>query len=64
MTNLPLASPSIRASVNQTIMLNLAMVVVASLIGARGLVKMSLKHFNMPILVKAFWQGLLFCFVQ
>jgi len=37
MTNLPLASPSIRASVNQTITLKLAMVVVASLIGARGL---------------------------
>lgn len=37
MTNLPLASPSIRASVNQTIMLSLAMIVVASLIGARGL---------------------------
>ena len=37
MTDLPLASPSIRASVNQTITLKLAMVVVASLIGARGL---------------------------
>ena len=37
MTNLPLASPSIRTSVNQTIMLSLAIVVVASLIGARGL---------------------------
>lgn len=37
MTNLPLASPSIRASINQTIMLSLAMIVVASLIGARGL---------------------------
>ena len=37
MTNLPLASPSIRASVNQKIMLSPAVVVVASLIGARGL---------------------------
>lgn len=37
MTNLPLASPSIRASVNQKFMLSLAVVVVASLIGARGL---------------------------
>jgi glycine betaine/proline transport system permease protein len=36
MTNLPLANPSIRAGVNQTIMLSFAMVVVASLIGARG----------------------------
>ena len=35
--DLPLAAPSIRAGVNQTIMLSLAMVVVASLIGARGL---------------------------
>ena len=33
----PLAGPSIRAGVNQTIMLSLAMVVVASLIGAKGL---------------------------
>ena len=37
MTNLPLANPSIRADVNQTIMLSFAMVVVASLIGAKGL---------------------------
>jgi glycine betaine/proline transport system permease protein len=29
MTNLPLASPSIRAGINQTIMLSLAMIVVA-----------------------------------
>ena len=35
--DLPLASPSIRAGVNQTIVLSLAMVVVASLIGAKGL---------------------------
>ena len=35
--DLPLASPSIRAEINQTIMLSLAMVVVASLIGAKGL---------------------------
>ena len=37
MTDLPLASPSIRAGVNQTIMLSLAMAIVASLIGAKGL---------------------------
>ena len=36
-SELPLASPSIRAGVNQTIMLSLTMVVVVSLIGARGL---------------------------
>ena len=35
--DLPLASTSIRAGINQTIMLSLAMVVVASLIGAKGL---------------------------
>jgi glycine betaine/proline transport system permease protein len=35
--DLPLASQSIRADVNQTIMLSLAMVVMASLIGANGL---------------------------
>ncbi len=35
--DLPLASPSIIAGINQTIMLSLAMVVVASLIGAKGL---------------------------
>ena len=35
--DLPLATPSILAGVNQTVMLILAMVVVASLIGAKGL---------------------------
>ncbi|MCA8967334.1 MAG: ABC transporter permease subunit, partial [Planctomycetes bacterium] len=35
--DLPLAAPSIRTGINQTIMLSLAMVVVASLIGAKGL---------------------------
>ncbi|MEP1206813.1 MAG: ABC transporter permease subunit [Rhizobiaceae bacterium] len=35
--DVPLASPSIRAGINQTIMLSLAMVVVASLFGAKGL---------------------------
>ena len=35
--DLPLASPSIRADVNQTIMLSLGMVVMGSLIGAKGL---------------------------
>jgi glycine betaine/proline transport system permease protein len=34
---LPLARPSIMAGINQTIMMALAMVVVASMIGARGL---------------------------
>jgi glycine betaine/proline transport system permease protein len=35
--DLPLAMPTILAGVNQTVMLSLAMVVVASLIGAKGL---------------------------
>ena len=35
--DLPLATPTIMAGVNQTILLSLAMVVVASLIGAKGL---------------------------
>ena len=35
--DLPLVSPSIRADVNQTIMLSLGMVVMGSLIGASGL---------------------------
>ena len=35
--DLPLASPSIRAGINQTIMLSLGMAVVASLSGAKGL---------------------------
>ena len=35
--DLPLAAPSILAGINQTILLSLAMVVIASLIGAKGL---------------------------
>jgi glycine betaine/proline transport system permease protein len=35
--DLPLAAPSIRAGINQTILLSLVTVVVASLIGAKGL---------------------------
>ena len=34
---LPINNPSIRVAVNQTIMLSLAVVVAASLIGAKGL---------------------------
>jgi ABC-type proline/glycine betaine transport system permease subunit len=35
--DIPLALPSIMAGINQTILLSLAMVVIASLIGAKGL---------------------------
>ncbi len=35
--DLPLAAPSIMAGINQTVMISLSMVVVASLIGAKGL---------------------------
>ena len=35
--DLPLAAPSIMAGINQTLLLSLAMVVIASLIGAKGL---------------------------
>lgn len=35
--DIPLAAPSIMAGINQTILLSLAMVVIASLIGAKGL---------------------------
>lgn len=35
--DLPLAAPSIMAGINQTIMISLSMVVIASLIGAKGL---------------------------
>jgi len=35
--DLPLAAPTIMAGVNQTVLLSLTMVVVASLVGAKGL---------------------------
>ena len=41
--DLPLAAPSIRAGMNQTILLSLLTVVIASLIGAKGLGEMVLE---------------------
>ena len=61
---LPLASPLIRGGVNQTIMLSLAMVVVASLIGMKGLGEDVLEALQFANLVRALWQALPFCFVQ
>ncbi|MDH5709442.1 MAG: ABC transporter permease subunit, partial [Hylemonella sp.] len=52
---LPLALPTIMAGVNQTIMLSLAMVVIASMIGVQGLGQPVLKaisnqYFTMGVL--------------
>ena len=43
---IPLAMPNIMAGVNQTIMMALAMVVIASMIGARGLGQQVLRGLN------------------
>ena len=64
MTNLPLANPSIRAGVNQTIMLSFAMVVVASLIGAKGLGEDVLEALQYANVGQGILAGFAFCFVQ
>ena len=53
-----------RGGVNQTIMLSLAMVVVASLIGMKGLGEDVLEALQFANLVRALWQALPFRFVQ
>ncbi|MEE9313671.1 MAG: proline/glycine betaine ABC transporter permease [Rhizobiaceae bacterium] len=55
---LPLALPNLFAGVNQTIMMALAMVVVASLIGAQGLGSNVLKAVNNQYLTLGFMNGL------
>lgn len=53
---LPAAMPTIMAGVNQTIMLSLSMVVIAALVGARGLgapVVRALNQANVPLSVEA-----------
>ena len=61
--DLPLASPSIRANVNQTIILSLAMVVMASLIGANGLGENVLEAPQYAIVAQVILAGfaILFC---
>ena len=61
--DLPLAAPSILAGVNQTIMLSLAMVVVASLIGAKGLGQEVLEALQYSSVGKGILAGfaILFC---
>ena len=61
--DLPLASLSIRAGVNHTIMLSLAKVFVASLIGAKRFVKSFLKAFQYANVGPGFLVGfaILFC---
>ena len=61
--DLPLASLLMRGGVNQTIMLSFAMVVVASLIGAKGLGEDVLEALLYAMLVRVFWSALLLCFV-
>ena len=55
---MPLALPNIFAGVNQTIMMALAMVVVASLIGVHGLGQNVLKAVNNQYLTLGFMNGL------
>jgi glycine betaine/proline transport system permease protein len=61
--DLPLAAPSILAGINQTIMLSLAMVVVASLIGAKGLGEDVLEALNYASVGQGILAGfaILFC---
>ena len=61
--DLHLANLSIRAGVNQTIMLSLAMGFVASLIGAQRLGKDILEALLYAMLVRVFSSALPFCFV-
>ena len=61
--DLPLAAPTIMAGVNQTIMLSLSMVVIASLIGAKGLGEMVLEALQFAAEGKGILSGIaiLFC---
>ncbi len=55
---LPLALPTIMAGINQTIMMSLAMVVVASMIGVRGLGQPVLQAINQQYFTMGVMNGL------
>ncbi|HWL58013.1 MAG TPA: proline/glycine betaine ABC transporter permease [Paracoccus sp. (in: a-proteobacteria)] len=55
---LPLALPSIMAGINQTIMMSLAMVVIASMIGVRGLGQPVLQAINQQYFTMGVMNGL------
>ena len=61
--DLPLAAPSIMAGVNQTILMCLSMVVIASLIGAKGLGEYGLNALQYAAVGQGLLAGLaiLFC---
>ena len=61
--DIPLAAPTIMAGVNQTIMLSLSMVVISSLIGAKGLGEMVLEALQFAAEGKGILSGIaiLFC---
>lgn len=61
--DLPLAAPSIRAGINQTIMLSLAMVFVTSLIGAKGLGEDVLEALQYANFGQGIWPDLRSCFL-
>ena len=60
---LPLAAPSIRAGINQTILLSLLTVVVASLIGAKGLGEDVLEALQYASIGQGFLAGLAILFL-
>ena len=62
--DLPFASPLIHGGVNQTIMLSLTMVVVASLIGMKGLGEDALGALQFAKFGQGALAGFGICFVQ
>ena len=60
--DLPMAAPSIRAGINQTIMLSLAMVFVTSLIESKGLGEDVLEALQYANFGQGIWLDLRSCF--